>query len=338
MPLPPLDPPLINSANPWATTLADLQQLFDCPNTGAVTIRTSLIDGFQHDPTIHQYTFFEPASQRTQPSEKDTHPSFSGSLNTLGYSPIKLEEYLATIQQILVDSKLSESKRQTKPFIVSVTGSPDQIVASYRAINTAQQSTGHPLMMEINLSCPNIPDKPPPAYSQSSLIEYLELLSREVPESEPRVPIGLKTPPYTYHDQFQTLISALLTVSQSRCPVDFITATNTLGSCLVLADNIGVPALNSATGTGIGGMAGAPLHALALGNVMTLRMMLDTHPQLKQVSLIGIGGVSDKAGFDRMRAVGAEVVGVGTALGREGISIFSKILAAPEAASSLLRS
>ena len=51
-------PPLLNSANPWATTKEDLQTLYDCPYTGAVTIRTGVLGGFAHDDTIHQYRFF----------------------------------------------------------------------------------------------------------------------------------------------------------------------------------------------------------------------------------------------------------------------------------------
>ena len=39
-----------------------------------------------------------------------------------------------------------------------------------------------------------------------------------------------------------------------------------------------------------------------------------------------MGGVSVRAGFERMRAVGAKVVGVGTALGREGVDVFVKIV------------
>ena len=48
--------------------------------------------------------------------------------------------------------------------------------------------------------------------------------------------MGIKTPPYTYHGQFQTLIDVLLKYSHPECPVDFITATNTLGCSLVLDD------------------------------------------------------------------------------------------------------
>jgi dihydroorotate dehydrogenase (fumarate) len=325
MPLPPINPPLINSANPWATTKQDLQTLFDCPHTGAVTTRTSLIHAFEHNDSIHQYTFFDPISNSTQNTSNEIiSPIYAASLNTLGYSPIPLATYLTTIIEIATSSTAPHSV--TKPFIISVTGSASAVAQCYTLITAAQRKMPNPLCMEINLSCPNIPDKPPPAYSKDSMVEYLDALA-DVDESnntntDRRVAIGVKTPPYTYHDQFQTLTDALLA---TRCAVDFITATNTLGSSLVLADG-GDPAINSASGLGIGGMAGAPLHPLALGNVKTIRGMLDREERLKGVEVIGVGGVSDRAGFERMRTVGAKVVGVGTALGREGVHVFEKIV------------
>jgi dihydroorotate dehydrogenase (fumarate) len=327
MPLPPINPPLINSANPWATTKQDLQTLFDCPHTGAVTTRTSLIHAFEHNDSIHQYTFFDPISHSTPNNSSETiPPTYAASLNTLGYSPIPLATYLTTIIEIATSSTAPNST--IKPFIVSVTGSASAVAQCYTLITAAQRKIPNPLCMEINLSCPNIPNKPPPAYSKSSMVEYLDALADADGSGEGRadcrVAIGVKTPPYTYHDQFQTLIDALLA---TRCDVDFITATNTLGSSLVLAgDGSGDPAINSASGLGIGGMAGAPLHPLALGNVKTIRGMIDREERLRGVEVIGVGGVSDRAGFERMRGVGAKVVGVGTALGREGVDVFGKIM------------
>ncbi|KAF7197104.1 Dihydroorotate dehydrogenase A (fumarate) [Pseudocercospora fuligena] len=329
MPLPSINPSLINSSNPWATTVEDLQTLFDSVSTGAVTTRTSLLNGFAHDDAVHQYTFFSSNDHASQPAnikQGEVPALSSGSLNTLGYSPILLSTYLAMCASVVKKSSLADNIRTTKPFIISVTGSSEAVVTCYRNIQAAQSQLSNPLCMEINLSCPNIPGKPPPAYS-SSILEYLTALGQErLTTDQPQVAIGIKTPPYTYHDQFQVLIDALLAASKPTCPVDFITATNTLGSSLVLQDDVGTPALGSASGLGIGGMAGAPIHPLALGNVKTIRAMLDKHEQLQGIDIIGIGGVSDGAGFQRMRAVGAKVVGVGTALGCEGVAVFGKIL------------
>lgn len=177
--------------------------------------------------------------------------------------------------------------------------------------------------MEINLSCPNITGKEPAAYSRESLIQYLKALQEPIDQSViGTVDIGIKLPPYTHKTQFDTLIEAILSVTP--CPLTFITSTNTLGSCLVLSDDLS-PVVNSESGHGIGGLAGDALHPLALGNVKMIRIMLDMHISLKGICIIGVGGVADGAGFRRMRAVGADLVAVGTALGRYGVEIFSMI-------------
>jgi dihydroorotate dehydrogenase (fumarate) len=351
-----ISPPFLNSSNPWATTEEDLTALYVCPFTGAVTIRTSLWKAFNQHASTHQYTFFSSSTgHATTPIDVTTSPEGRGSvrdgetssLNTLGYSPIVFEQYVEMLVHMSQEGTLSlTSPSGPKPFIVSVTGSAEEVSrccghlikvlddpdAVYPHAE-GKRSRGLNLMMEINLSCPNIPDKPPPAYDGAALTEYIDAIARakfSTPASNHKfLHVGIKTPPYTFHGQFQTLISALETSSKSNeggCPISFITATNTLGSCLVF-DPHGNPALGSVNGTGIGGMAGDALHPLALGNVKTIRSMLDAseYEDVKQISIIGIGGVKDAEGFQRMRTVGADAVGVGTALGREGVGIFEKI-------------
>ncbi|HDL3920346.1 TPA: dihydroorotate dehydrogenase, partial [Mannheimia haemolytica] len=136
----------------------------------------------------------------------------------------------------------------------------------------------------------------------------------------------IKIPPFTYQNQYDELIKGLLQAVENgeNLPISFITSTNTLGSSLVL--NAGKAVLNSEVGTGVGGMAGTAIHALSLGNVYTIRQMLDQEPKLKHLQIIGVGGVNDKAGFERMKSVGADFVGLATALGVEGIGVFKEIL------------
>ncbi|KAI5248663.1 FMN-linked oxidoreductase [Aureobasidium subglaciale] len=321
MPLPVIDPPLLNSANPWCSTREDLEALYTCLHTGAVTTRTSLPLGFAHDPSIHQHAFFSTQSHTptTAPDYTISGKEYPASLNTLGYSPTPINVYLDWIEQIVA----AHPNIKPKPFIVSVTGSPQDVVECYTRVATLAARISAPLAVEVNLSCPNIANKPPPAYSGAALKTYLDAL-KHVPRT---VPLGLKTPPYTYAEQFKTLVDTLCNAEGPT--IDFITATNTLGSCLLLSSEEarqGQPLLPSAAGTGIGGLAGEPLHPLALGNVATLRRLLDERPRLHDIDLIGVGGVSDAAGFSRMQAVGAKVVAIGTALGREGLSVFGKIL------------
>jgi dihydroorotate dehydrogenase (fumarate) len=350
-------PPLLNSANPWATTLEDLQDLYNCPYTGAVTTRTTLLEGFAHDDSIHQYTFYNPKTNVPSKDHGDWHrldrdfadSPYNGSLNTLGYSPIPLKEYLQYIRTI----SESTPPDATKPIIISVTGDPSDILTCYDLISCLQPSVANvPLAMEINLSCPNIPNKPPPAYDATSLASYLLPLAELIPTlNTQKIPVGLKLPPYTYADQFATLVKALLSTKPHPCPISFLTATNTLGTSLLLSplpsesekghthytptlaphhhhnpgSSTGINHDLSITQTGLGGLAGAPLHPLALGNVYSLKRHLFPQKDLEDIQIIGVGGVEDAEGFARMRGVGASAVGIGTALGRKGISVFEAI-------------
>lgn len=320
-------PKLLNSATPWATTKEQLQRLYECPFTGAVTIRTSLLEGFDHDDSIHQYAFLtdNDGTLRT-PGHSSMAPGKVSSLNTFGYSPESLTTYLGIVCDIYKNDTSRDAERK-KPFIFSVSGTPEEVVDCYHKIVLSRHPYVGRMLMEINLSCPNISGKPPPAYSKVELAKYLDALNT-LDCVHGGIEVGIKTPPYTHQQQFEDLISALAesTMRSGQRPIDYITATNTLGNCLLLdpKDNC-VPLIRSYNGVGIGGLAGAALHPLALGNVRTLRRMLDAHEELANIGIIGVGGVADGAGFNRMLRVGAEAVAVGTAYGCEGIGIFEKI-------------
>jgi len=343
-----IDPPLLNSACPWSTTLEDIKALYDSPYTGAVTIRTSLLEGFTHDDSVHQYIFCEPGKsvpvdapkgEASKPSASSTSASTS-TLNTLGYSPLTLSEYLGIINEIVGQRHLGTDTPTKKPFILSVTGTPDEIAMAYALIaNAAEMDEDLRLAMEVNLSCPNIASAPPPAYEKVQLEEYLEAIGDSkstyrgrmaTPDSVPKV--GVKLPPYTYAGQFDMVVSALKAAKSSEpgegSVVDFVTCTNTLGSSLLLNSSL-EPILNSESGTGIGGLAGAALHPLALGNVATFRRLLDQSPDTREIMIIGVGGVEDKDGFDRMRKVGAGAVACASALGRYGVGVFETITKGP---------
>ncbi|KAI9641548.1 dihydroorotate dehydrogenase [Ciborinia camelliae] len=317
----------------WATTKADLLALYSCPHTGAVTIRTSLLNPFPHESRLHQYTFFDPKFNSTRASisagRSNVIPGETNSLNTLGYSPLSLDSYLDILLELARDEDFQ--RLTPKPWIVSVTGSAEEVGECYRHILRQHGKSNLNLMMEINLSCPNIVGKPPPAYDQEAMASYIKVIGSVKAKAPVGIPVGIKTPPYTYSEQFQNLISALESGASlgGSNPISFITATNTLGSCLVV-DGLGNPALGSSTGEGIGGMAGDALHPIALGNVKTIRRMLDasTFEGVRKMEIIGVGGVKDSAGFSRMRNVGASIVGVGTALGREGVALDKRFLAA----------
>ncbi|EFQ35011.1 dihydroorotate dehydrogenase [Colletotrichum graminicola M1.001] len=307
-----ISPPLLNSANPWCTTFEDIDRLHASPHTGAITTRTSMIGGFAHDDASNQYAFFNPSTAEpsrapnasTQRSPPGVGAGDVASLNNLGYSPHPLGTYLDFVGRL--PDRVVEGHR--KLVIVSVTGSPAEVAECYRLIARFSRTTPHPLAMEVNLSCPNIAAASPPASDRAQLLAYLAALPRD-----PEIPVGLKTPPYTHIAHFAELIGALRQDATVVSPTSMLKGTG---------DGEWGPRL---PGSGLGGMAGAPLHPLALGNVKTITDLLLREPELLHIKVIGVGGVSDADGFRRMKSVGAYAVGVGTALGREGVEVFEKI-------------
>lgn len=325
-------PLLLNSASPWATTKEELSKLFNCSCTAAVTTRTCTLTGFEHDDAIHQRCYFDPCTNSVHANPPAGVPA--STLNTLGYSPLALATYLSFIEDIVIAEHATSDPASFKPFIVSVTGSATEVSKCAMLISACSHKlNGYPIHMEVNLSCPNIAGKPPPAYSKESLAEYLQTLQETAQRLTSSVEFGIKTPPYTHAGQFQDIEDALLASAagdRSKCPIAFVTATNTLGSCLVLdnpnKDERGLsPVLQSADGTGIGGMAGPSIHALSLGNVSRLRQLLDRHDELRAIAIIGVGGVADLQGYRRMKAAGATAVALATALGQQGVGVFEKI-------------
>jgi dihydroorotate dehydrogenase (fumarate) len=232
-------------------------------------------------------------------------------------------------------SDLAGQGHGKKPFIVSVTGSPQELAKAYQRISTfASHHKGIRLAMEINLSCPNIADTPPPAYDLEAFKEYLApaaaaKVATYTSTELTTVALGVKLPPYTFMGQFKAALEAIKASKGNQydsrhTAIDFVTTTNTLGSSLLL-DEGGSALLASEAGTGIGGLAGAAIHPLSLGNVATLRRLFDADSQTKDIYIIGVGGVEDAAGYARMRAAGAGAVACASALGRYGVDVFRRI-------------
>jgi len=188
----------------------------------------------------------------------------------------------------------------------------------------------------------------------ADLTPILDVLARYFRE-DPTLVIGLKLAPYVYSTQFDDLLRGIATYSRSDpthpsdesrriSPFAFLTSTNTLGQTLFFAEQaVPLPGntevsptaseeVSTHTGsfalpTVVGGMAGEALHPLALGNVYTLRRLLDKHQEvsLRKISIVGVGGVTTKEAHVRMRRAGASVVACATILVRGGVGVFEKL-------------
>jgi dihydroorotate dehydrogenase (fumarate) len=198
------------------------------------------------------------------------------------------------------------------------------------------------IAVELNTSCPNVRGSPPPAYSFSTILLPLLHVLAEHYRRDPTLTIGLKLAPFVTSSQFEEAIAVIASFSQSPDdttagqpynPFAFFTCTNTLGSSLLFAGQTTPAATAPGSSTFalppvLGGLAGESIHALSLGNVYSFSQMITQHPDetVRNIKIIGVGGVLSPEAARRMKEVGACVVGCATLLGREGVAGFQRLL------------
>lgn len=234
----------------------------------------------------------------------------------------------------------------SKPFIISITSNSTSELARMvedvqilrRRLGDGVEGTPSRVAIELNTSCPNIRGKAPPAYSFTTLLPILEVLAQAY-QGDRTLTIGLKLAPYVASFQFEEVVKYVASFTYDledgnrKNPFAFFTCTNTVGNSLLFAHQTTLP---PAVGAGVdgyalepvlGGLAGEPIHALSLGNVFSFAKLLESHEcqSMREIKLIGVGGVVDKQGVERMKKVGAAVVGCATLLGREGVKGFEKL-------------
>lgn len=264
-------------------------------------------------------------------------------LNSYGYSPHPLAKYLSWVEAILTSPTRSHS---IKPFIISITASdPFTLRSMVEAIQTLRsnisdvQTPGSGkssrIAIELNTSCPNIPNAIPSGYSIASLKPLLQVLM-DARSNDSTLTIGLKLPPFVYKAQFVDVLDTLKSLileggpSTGLTPVSFFTCTNTLGNSLLFPDQvIEHGKADFAVPTALGGLAGESLHALALGNVFSFSQLLSVEKChgscLGGISIIGVGGVTSKEAVARMMKAGAAAVGCASLFGKEGVRAFEKL-------------
>ncbi|KIJ68824.1 hypothetical protein HYDPIDRAFT_81307 [Hydnomerulius pinastri MD-312] len=317
-----ISPPLVNTSCAWASDLEQLTGLFDCPHTGAVSTRTATLEGFKEDSS-HAVAFL-----------KDS----LSSLNSYGYSPHPLDAYIGP--KGWVRELLERSPGSTKPFIISITDStPDILRTMLRAIQNLRASNPSwrsRIAVEFNASCPNIKGHPPPSYNFSSLVPLLDVF-RDYFLDDQTLTIGIKLPPYVAATQFMDVTNGIASYTDSASgkptnPFAFFTCTNTLGNSLVFSDQAVTGDGGAVTGEfavppGVGGLAGEAIHSLSLGNVYTFSRLLagSGDPAMREIVIVGAGGVTSPEAVARMRRAGAKVVGCATLLGKRGVAAFEHL-------------
>jgi len=264
-------------------------------------------------------------------------------INSYGYSPHALAQYLEWVETILASHEQSY-----KPVIISIAPSnPKELQEMLQSIQTLRRSLGDGkappgksrIAVELNASCPNIANSAPLGYTPSTSLFTLILVLVDAFISDSTLTIGIKMPPYVYHEQFTDFLRPLPSLvtdvdGKKRCPISFLTCTNTLGNTLLFHGQT-TKAISSevphqfAVPTTLGGLAGESIHALSLGNVFTFRQLIDSKPYsdkgLGDLKIIGVGGVTCKEAAERMRTAGADAVACATFLGKVGVRAFEII-------------
>ena len=204
-----------------------------------------------------------------------------------------------------------------------------------QGLRAAQEGWATRIAVELNTSCPNIPTRPPPSYDPAcpAFTALFDVLA-EFFWKDTSLTIGIKLPPYVVRTQIADVVQTITAYSRidpgsgtSVNPFAFLTCTNTLGNSLVFADQVEDGMGEFAVPPGVGGLAGEAIHALSLGNVYTFSKLLaeSEDPAVRQIVVIGAGGVTSPEAVARMHRAGAQVVGSATFFGKLGVAAFEKL-------------
>lgn len=218
-----------------------------------------------------------------------------GSINSMGLPNLGLDYYLPYLLEL--------QNKSEKPHFLSLTGLTIQ--ETHELLNRVENSEFNGLI-ELNLSCPNVPGKPQIAYD----LETTEQLLCEVFQYVTK-PLGIKLPPYFDLAHFDEAAKVF-----NQFPLAFVNCVNSIGNGLVIDDESVVIKPKQ----GFGGVGGDYIKPTALANVHAFYQRLNP-----SIAIIGTGGV--KTGRDVFEHIlcGASMVQVGTALHKEGVSIFERL-------------
>jgi dihydroorotate dehydrogenase (fumarate) len=218
-----------------------------------------------------------------------------GSINSMGLPNLGYRAYAELIPEL---------KRFGKPVIASIAGlCEDDFVEIASEINRAG-----PDLIEINLSCPNIPGKPQIGYDAG---DSERLLKRVRPLIT--VPMGVKLPPY-----FDPAHHGVMAGVIGRCNVDYLNLINSVGNGLVVDRNRETAVIKPKGG--FGGLGGAMIKPVALANVRAFWKLLDG-----RIPIIGTGGIIEGGDVFEHLLCGASAVQIGTILVEEGIHSFERL-------------
>lgn len=266
----------MNASGALCVTRDELEALGKS-GTGAIVTKSMTIESRQGNPTPRYYGFS------------------GGSINSMGLPNLGYKAYAELI---------SDLRRFGKPVIASVAGlGEDDFPTIAEAINAVQ-----PDLIEVNLSCPNIPGKPQIGYDPETSERVLKKVRRLI-----TVPMGVKLPPYfdpAHHEAMGKVIG--------RCGVDFLNMINSVGNGLVVDSERETVVIKPKGG--FGGLGGRLIKPVALANVRAFYKFFDG-----KIPIIGTGGIVEGIDVFEHFLCGASAVQIGTVLVEEGLDVFGRL-------------
>jgi dihydroorotate dehydrogenase (fumarate) len=219
-----------------------------------------------------------------------------GSINSMGLPNLGFDFYL--------DYVLEQHESGNDDIFFSIAG---LTLEENIEMLTRVQNSDFRGIVELNLSCPNIPGKPQTGYDFERTNEVLNKIFYFYTK-----PLGVKLPPYFDLVHFEMMAEIL-----NQYPVQFVTCINSIGNALYIDDESAVIKPKG----GFGGIGGAYVKPTALANVRMFYKLLR-----KDISIIGCGGVETGKDVFEHILCGASMVQIATQLMKEDTRIFSRLI------------
>ncbi|MEE8606518.1 MAG: dihydroorotate oxidase [Nitrospiraceae bacterium] len=266
----------MNAAGARCVTREELETL-GRSQAGAIVTKSMTLEPRQGNPEPRYYAFT------------------NGSINSMGLPNLGYRAYAALIPEL---------RRFGKPIVASVAGfGEEDFVTIATAINASK-----PDLIEVNLSCPNIPGEPQIGYDADVTERLLKRVRKVV-----TTPMGVKLPPY-FDPAHQDKMAQIL----DRVGVEFISVINSVGNGLVV--DLEKESVVIKPKGGFGGLGGPLIKPMALANVRAFWKLFGG-----RVPIIGTGGIASGGDAFEHLLCGASAVQVGTAFVEEGTGVFERL-------------
>ncbi len=266
----------MNAAGARCVTREELETL-GRSRAGAIVTKSMTLEPRQGNPEPRYYAFT------------------NGSINSMGLPNLGYRAYAALIPEL---------RRFGKPIVASVAGfGEEDFVTIAAAINASK-----PDLIEVNLSCPNIPGEPQIGYDADVTERLLKRVRKVV-----TTPMGVKLPPY-FDPAHQDKMAQIL----DRVGVEFLSVINSVGNGLVV--DLEKESVVIKPKGGFGGLGGPLIKPMALANVRAFWKLFGG-----RVPIIGTGGIASGGDAFEHLLCGASAVQVGTAFVEEGTGVFERL-------------